>query len=67
MSPRMATCLPFPVRCELYVLINAVEVFRELVDEVLMDLHESAINISQPYRWGVRGCANGLGFELLHV
>ena len=37
---------------ELYVLINAVEVFRELVDNVLMDLHEGVVNISQPHRWG---------------
>ena len=33
---------------ELYVLISAVEVFRELVDKVLMDLHEGVVNISQP-------------------
>ena len=35
---------------ELCVFINVIEVFHELVDEVLMDLHESVINISQPYR-----------------
>ena len=37
---------------ELYVLINAVEVFRELVDKVLMDLHEGVVNISQPIDGG---------------
>ena len=61
MSPGTAACLPFPVH-ELYVLINAVEVFRKLVDKVLMDLHEGVVNISQPHRWGV-----GLGFKLLSV
>ena len=46
---------------ELYVLINADEVFREFVDKILMDLHEGGGG------GGGGGCANGLGFELLRV
>ena len=37
---------------ELYVLINAVEVFLELVDKTPLDVHEGVVNISQPHRCG---------------